>query len=76
VTRARPPTPAERAVARSGYTVRQLARHFEVQEETLARQLRKNDVRSHGLARLLAALCGCGIWCFHPLALAREREKR
>jgi hypothetical protein len=75
MTRSRAPTPAEEALARAGLTVAEAARHLERSPRHLARQLAANHVPCHGLARQLAALCGCGIWVFHPISLARERER-
>jgi|GEM_PF-2727119 len=75
MTRPRASTPALRALEEAGITPEQAARFLGRSPRALRRALAANDIRSFGVASLLARLCGCSPLVFHALALAREREK-
>ncbi len=69
------PSPAEAALARSGFTVREAARMCCRSPRSLQKQLRANSVKSHFVASVLAALCETSVWTFSPRALAPENEE-
>jgi len=67
-------SPALRALADAGFTVREAARMVCRSERSLLRQLRRNQVTSHFVASTLAALCETSIWIFSTRALAPEHQ--
>jgi len=75
MTRPRAPTPALRALEQADITPEQAAKFLGRSPRALRRALAANDIRSFGVASLLARLCGCCELVFHPISLARERER-